>query len=464
MLRSIALFALALPLGLLAAGPTPWPAAPAAIEQLAREAATSNLALAGEGLEVERASAQLAAARSALLPRLDLSARYSLASGGRTIDLPVGDLMNPAYATLNQLLAAQGQPPRFATIPNQSFSLLREREQQTALRLTQPLFRPEISHGARAARAGLAARQAQLAAFRRQLRAEVHEAFFRHEQARSAIAIYDSALALVGESLRVNRSLVSNGKLTEDNALRAQAEFAAVTQQVQEARRDEDAAAAYLNFLLNRPLGTPIEPLDESTGEAFANTLIAADASSGSITGREELIALEQARLAASQSAAAVQSRRLPTLGLALEGGIQGENYRSGPGRNYTMGSVVLDWNLFDGSQRKSDTAQARIDQRQAERRLSETRLQLELQLRQARNTFITAQSGLEAARLRRQAARATYELVARREAEGLAIQLTVLDARNTLTSAELNYAITRAQLCIAAARFDQAAALSPLF
>ena len=440
-----------------------WPTAPAPVASLVAEADRSNLALAGESLEVERAAARLEEARSHFLPRVDLAARYSRADGGRSLDFPVGDLLNGAYATLNQYLASQGQPARFPTLSNQSIPLLRDREQETKLKVVQPLYAPEISGGVRAAKSGLAARNSQLAAFRRQLRADVQEAYFRYQQAATAVEIHTSALQLVRESLRVNRSLAAQDRITDDVVLRAEAEVSAVTQQTQEATRDRDLARSYLNFLLNRPLDTFIEPLPAEVSASYAGSLRQAGVDAADIAGREELSALQQAEDAARENTGAIDARRRPTVALAVEGGIQGESYGFGSGRNYTLGSLVMEWNLFDGHQRRSEVNQAKIEERQTARRLAETRQQFGLQLQQARDDFIVALTGLESARLRREAARAGYRLVARREAEGLANQITVLDARNTLTAAELNYVITEARLFTAAAHLDRAAALSPL-
>lgn len=218
-----------------------------------------------------------------------------------------------------------------------------------------------------------------------------------------------------------------------------------------------------MNFLLNRPLPTPVAALPADDAAAYAARLTALEVPGADAAGREELASLAGAVAAARASAQAVQARQRPTLALAVEGGLQGEDYRTGPGRDYAIGSLVLDWNLFDGARRRSELAQARLAERQAERQLEETRQQLELQLQQARAEFTVARTGLATAALRRDAARAAYRLVARREAEGLVNQLTVLDARNALTAAELNYDITRARLCIAAARFDRTAAFTTL-
>src|ERR1700736_5643949 len=57
---------------------------------------------AGNSLVAERLAA-LDQARALYLPTLDLNARYTRANGGRTIGIPVGDLLNPVYASLNQI-------------------------------------------------------------------------------------------------------------------------------------------------------------------------------------------------------------------------------------------------------------------------------------------------------------------------------------------------------------------------
>jgi len=440
-----------------------WPPLPAPLVELEQEARRSNLALAARAVDVEEATARLASARSYFLPRLDLAARYTVADGGRTIDLPLGDLLNGAYATLNQYLASQGQPARFPTLANESIALLRSREQQTNLRLTQPLYSPAISRGVRAARSALAAEESSRAAFARQLRADVIEAYFRHTQAEAAVRIHQAALELVEESLRVTRALAAQEKTTADVVLRATAEVATVRQQLADAGKARDLARGYCNLLLNRAPDTPLRPLSDAELTDFIAELTRTELPALAIDQREELAALQAATRAAVASAEAVDARRRPTLALAAETGIQGASYRTNSDARYSMGSVVLDWNLFDGNQRRGEVAQARAAVRRAELRLAETRRQLELQLQEARDEFLVARAALDSARLRRDAARESHRLVSRREAEGLAAPLTVLDARTTLTAAELNLAVTEARLAISAARLDQAAALSPL-
>ena len=79
---------------------------------------TANLELDAAGGEVAQRLAALDQARALYLPSLDLSARYTRANGGRTIDFPVGDLLNPVYATLNQITGSA----RFPAVQNQEIN------------------------------------------------------------------------------------------------------------------------------------------------------------------------------------------------------------------------------------------------------------------------------------------------------------------------------------------------------
>lgn len=439
-------------------------AAPVVAERYVAEAFAQNLALQGRTLDVAQARARLAEVRGAWQPRLDFLARYTVADGGRTIDIPTGDLLNNVYSTLNDYLRSQGQPPTFPQVSNQSIAFLRDHEQETKLRLTQPIWRPEISRGIDAARAAAGGREAQLAAYRRELRLAVLTGYYRYLQAEAAVGIFASTEKLTAEAVRTNRVLLANDKVTEDRVLRAEADDLAVRQQRTEAERDRNSARAYFNFLLNRPLRTAIKraPDDELRGDA-ATLLAEAEPEGLTPDRREELLALQRSVQAATANEAAAKARSYPTLSLAVEGGIQGTNYRTGGEANFVQGSLVADFNLWDGRQHRSQREQARIERRKAELALAEAREQLGLQLQQADDEFRAAVAACRAAELRAEAASRAFAIVAQREREGMVNQLSFLDARNELTRAELDRAISRQRLFIAAAGLDRAAALTPL-
>jgi len=145
----------------------------AVIEEYVRIGIASNLALQSATLEVERSQAGLDAARARFFPEASLAARYTRAEGGREITLPLSGAFNPVYGTLNELLAADGKPPRFGSIEDPSFSLLREREQDTRISVVQPLFAPAIPAAVRARRSALEASEFARLALTQRLRRDI---------------------------------------------------------------------------------------------------------------------------------------------------------------------------------------------------------------------------------------------------------------------------------------------------
>jgi outer membrane protein TolC len=441
-----------------------WPRRPAVVEALIDQAMKANLTLQSQGVDVEIGMERLREARSYYQPKLDFTARYSRAEGGRTIDLPVGDLLNPAYDALNQLSAAQGGQGGFSHVSNQSIDLLRGREQETKLTLVQPLYRPEITRGVKARRADWESREAQLAAYRRELRLQVETGYYRWAQTEMVAKILESAASVTTEALRVNRSLFSVDKITEDRVLRAEADDLEIQQQRLEAERDRKLALAYLNFLLNRPLDTQ---LTSPTNGELANYVHSVTGislqSTPLIDRREELLALTKAIDAAAAAEGVERARRYPTLAFAAEGGVQGENYRTGHGYNYGMASLIAQVNVWDGKALSSRQRQARLERSKLELQLERARQQMALDAERSIDELRAAIAACQTAERRREASARVFEIVNRREREGLASQLSFLDARSEFTRAELNLEVVRQRLLIAVAALDRATAATPL-
>ena len=142
------------------------------LEGYLEAALRSNLALRQQRLSVDESLAVLAQARAQFLPTVSLEARASKRYGA-VLDL--GDLVNPAYATLNQLLGSQA----FPTDIEVALPFGRE----TRLVATQPLFAPALLHQHALRRDEAAATRARWQTFARQLRADVQTAYFQHGRA-----------------------------------------------------------------------------------------------------------------------------------------------------------------------------------------------------------------------------------------------------------------------------------------
>lgn len=422
------------------------------------EAMQSNLALQGQQIEVQRAEAALQAARARFLPELALQARYTRADGGRTIDVPIGALFNPAYQTLNELLAAQGQPPRFAPIPDASIPFQREREQDTRITLRQPLYQPAIAANARAQRELLRGAGAAEESLRRQLRRDVTVAYLNWLMALRAQAVLTATREVLDENLRVNESLLRNGRITEDQVLRARTEQLSLQQQQRAATSQIDQARHYVNFLLNRELDTPLEDarvpafeVPDAAEPDAAKLLVSAQS-------RPELAQAAAQTAAAKAAQRAVRAALLPSLALGVDAGTQGETWQLGPGYNFASASLVLTWKFFDGGANRAELDRARLAARRAQLQQDAIAQQVSLEVRQAADRLAEASESLSTAEARAAAARAVLRIAERKRDAGSISQVEFLDARNAATSAELALNVNRFELLQRRAELEFAA------
>lgn len=432
------------------------------VERYIAEGLQRNLALQSETLEVEKATEALAEARARFFPEVSLEARYSRAEGGREFELPLGTALNPVYATLNEMLVAQGQDPRFPQVQDETVNFLREREQDTRVVVRQPLWAPAIPAAVRAQRALLDASSYRRMAIARALRRDITLAYVDWLKAGNSVEIVRASEALLIENLRVNQSLFDNGKITEDQVLRARAELLAVEQQKREIENSTTQARSYFNFLLNRDLRASIEPTSAPASLTEQETALEL-LWSNALNRRPEVSQVEQLRRASEEQTRIARHRRWPTLSLGIDAGTQGEEYRTGEGYNFGVASLVFTWRLFDGGSDAARIAQARATQRQLVLREEEIAQQIRLEVQQAYDQLQTARASLATAQARAEAARAAFRIASRKRDEGVISQVEFIDARSTLTSAELNHIITQFDVLARRAELEYATSAGDL-
>src|SRR5690606_34373654 len=101
--------------------------------------------------------------------------------------------------------------------------------------------------------------------------------------------------------------------------LRARTEQLAMTQQQRETQQQIEQAQRYVNFLLNRPLATPLEDAPMPAVTALAAELAA--------TGqRPELAQADALGAAAGEQHRAARAALAPMLSLGVDAGTQGRN------------------------------------------------------------------------------------------------------------------------------------------
>ncbi len=421
----------------------------------------SNLALRQRNLGYERSVEALNEARGGYLPSLTFDSRFSRNDGGRTFEVPIGDLLNPVYASLNNLTAGSADPTHFPTIANQQIQFQRAQEQQTALRLTQPLYAPKIAADVRAQTALTGADEAGRDAYSRVLTRDIRNAYYGWMRSQQALRIVESSIELLSENLRVNRSLFDNGKVTEDQPLRARAELLAAEQQRVDAANAVRQARSYFNFLLNRPLEMDVERAVMPASLAVTMPAIE-NMQSAALARRSEIHQFELAEVAAQASIDGARAQFKPTIALAAEIGSQGELYRFNSDDRYSTAALVFSWNVFNGNRSRAQLAAAKLDSRNAAAARQEIEQQIALEVQQSRDNLQSAQSALATADARLDAASAAFRIATKKRDAGVINQVEFLDARSTLTSAELNRNLTQFEFLSRKAELDFALGVAP--
>ncbi|MDH4259708.1 MAG: TolC family protein [Gammaproteobacteria bacterium] len=436
-------------------------------DALVAEALESNLGLDAVEAGVDQRLAALDMARARFLPALDLQLRYSRADGGREIELPVGDLLNPVYSSLNALLAASGQPAPFTPIANQSFSFLREREQDSVLRLSQPLYDARIAAARRQAMHGYDAARYGLDAYRLQLERDVRQAYYRWLASREAAGILSATLDLARENERVNESLHRNGKVTRDLVLRAEADRLEIDQQLIRARATESLARRYVNLLCNAQLTRELEAvavtdadlprLAARVSRPAGATAAALQLEETALAHRAELRQLEAGVAAAGESERIARAAFKPQVALAVDAGTQGADWDYRDQDPYVMASVIVRFNLFSGGADRASVraARARSAELVAGRALAEQ--QIRIQVHEALSDLEVAEASLTTASRRAEAAAAAFEIISKKRDLGQVSPAEYLDAQRALTAARLNGNVTRYDAFAALAQVEYA-------
>lgn len=432
--RVLALIAaIALPLSAAAAGEQP--EVERITDALVAEAIVGYLGLDQAKANVDRQLAILDQARAQYLPQIDLQLRYSEANGGREIEVPALGI---------------------------DFQFLRDREQDSFLRLTQPIYDPRLAAEKRGAEYVYDASRHGLEAYRLRLARDVRKAYYRWLAARESIGVLEATATLAGENERVNDSLYRNGKVTRDLLLRAEAEHLEIAQQLLRARAAEDLARRYLNLICNAPLdrepeATAVSDADLPRLALDVPTTRAAALEELAIGRREELRELDAGIAAAGESERAARAAFKPQLAFAVDAGTQGEEWDYADQDSYVLASLIVRFNLWNGGGDRAAirAARARSAELAARRALAEQQIRIEVQ--EALTDLEVAEASLATASRRVDAAEAAYTIVAKKRDLGQVSPAEYLDAQRALTQARLNGNVTRFEALGALAEVEYA-------
>jgi outer membrane protein TolC len=432
------------------------------LDQYISEGLHNNLALQQQKFSLDKSLEALKEAKGLFLPNVSIQARYSRAGGGRIIEFPVGDMMNPVYQSLNQLFSFHGITAYFPSLANEHIPFLREKEHDTKIRITQPLFQPAILYNYKIKKNLSRVDRAKLSVFKRHLISDIKNAYFNYLKTLNVVDLLAKTRKLLLENQRVSENLFNVGKATEDVVFRARAEIADLDQKISEAEKNRSLAASYFNFLLNRELDEAIKI--QKTAQLPINKIInVKEAITHALTHRDEFQQIQHALSIRKHEINLAGSGSLPSLTAVVDFGFQGEEYRIGKDDDYWMASLVFEWTLFNGSQTRSKKMQAALEKQKLELQRSELEKQIRLQVRDQYHALLAAEKAVEASQQREHSAKKSFEIVTKKYENGMAPQIEYLDARTTHTNASINSILAGYDYLIQRTNFEQAAGLIDL-
>lgn len=395
----------------------------------------NNEAIKQQNFQLEKSMYALKETTGLFFPNINLQANYVDSRGGRTIDFPIGDIMNPVFKNLNAINTALGAGPQpYPTLQNVSEQLNPKNFYDASFKFSLPLINAEIWYNRHIRKEEVALQQAGVIIYKRELVKDIKTAYFNYLKSVQAVRIYENALVLVKESERVNQKLVDNGKEVVYAVSRSKSEVSKIEAQLTEAKNTQKNAAAYFNFLLNQPLEADIT-IDESL---LTNLLPLPGTGTGNASKREELTKLMVAQNIDQSLVNLSKSAWIPKVGASLNLGSQSSDFKFNDKSRYYLVGVSFDWNLFSGLRDVYHIKQAKLEQQSTDAQYKYVESQLKLASVSASNSFASAREQYNSAVDQENASNQYFTLMNKRYREGQALYIEYLDARNENTQASL--------------------------
>lgn len=219
------------------------------------EAIQHNLVLRQKNIPLSKSRLALKEAEKMFKPTADFSFSYTLAFGGRTIDLPIGDLLNPVYNTLNRLTQSS-QFPQLENVENQ---LLPNNFYDGKIRISYPVFNKDLKLQKEIRIQEIQLQENEIEIYKRELVLAVKTAYYQYGLALESQLILGNAKKLLEKSLEIVQILVREGKALPAQVLRAENEIEILDSKLKESDYQVINAQLYLKFLLNRENNVPLK-------------------------------------------------------------------------------------------------------------------------------------------------------------------------------------------------------------
>jgi len=406
----------------------------------------NNIVVKQRNISLSNATLALRRAKSLYLPSIDFQFLYTTSQGGRQIDLPVGDMLNPVYSILNSFIGSNA----FPMIENQTVNFLPHNYYDTRIRLSVPIIHTDIIHNKRIQDKQVRLSENELEIYKRELIQEIKIAYYNYILATKVIEIHQNTLALAQESKRVNEKLLEAGNGLHAYIIRSETEISQTLAQIQTAELQQKTAQYYFNSLLNRNANDTIQLSDTPQIIPLVNT------NTITATHREELVSLDNAIIIREDIVQMNKHHLLPKLSGFADLGSQAEQMHFNKQSTYFMVGLQLTVPIYSGNRNNLQVQAAKNDLEIAKLQREYVQSQLEMSAQVAYNQVLSAKAQYESSLSQLTLAETYFRLINKGYQQEINSFLETIDARTQLSKAQLSTSIHYYQLLIALAKLER--------
>ncbi len=402
-----------------------------------QEGLKNSQTLKQQNFQLQKAVFALSEAKTLFKPNINFNTTLSTAQGGRKIEIPIGDLVNPVYTTLNKLTASNS----FPQIQNSSEQLVPKDFYDVRVKTTMPLINAELKYNQAIKKDQITLQQTEIQVYKRELVRDIKLAYINYLKATEAIKVYENALKIVRESERVNESLIKNGSANPTVLVRTRNEIAKINAEADAARGNQKNAMAYFNFLLNKDFTEKIT-LDSLGKDGLKSELTEGH--------REELDKIQTGIDINRQLLGINQSYKKFKIGASLDLGSQGRFAQiASADKNFfapnafVLLGVSFDLPVYSFGRNQLKIKQSEMEIASLDAQLQQVKNQLDLQTELAKNSLNSAKEIYESKASQVSTAERYYRDMFRRYKEGNLNFIELLDAQTQITTAQLQQSIS---------------------
>lgn len=316
------------------------------------------------------------------LPSLSLQSRYSRSEGGRSFSLPLGDIINPVYQTLDF--------PEESMLDNREINLIPEKEYEAKLSIIQPIFNPLIYLGSQIAKEEISIQKLTKEITKVEIAKAIRLSYYSWILTKESQKVYKLSLEQAKKQLSITEKLNEAGMVTSDAVLAMQSDVLEAEQDLTESSFLEKSVRWNINKILNKPLDESLQYLEP---DSLIIKIKSNRVNEDSIINNKIQI-LKSLNKISSKSKKIEQLKHLPTLALAIDAGILSDDLEFRDD-GFINGSLVLQWDLFSGLKRKNRISETNHLLKANEFKLKEEKTDLQKSIRNYLNKLETAKLAL---------------------------------------------------------------------